>query len=360
MKKNIKKLPALPNPGYVTCANWSCVIDNKILFGGGSGFINPLAKGGSKVLDNTIWLLDFVKNKWIIIAKHQLKIKGKNYGFCNGVSLKISNNKTVYIGGFKQVNNIISNSSDILICEWKNNKLNFKIFENVLPISGEMIGAINDQMIACVSGSDNKIVLIDFKSDSTLKPFKIIKTHIEKTFNINGAQISWNPIDKKWLFFGGYVSFNKNDISNSNYFNLNQVLAFDNDNFVAFKLANFRKNPLTYLGSSILLDENFYNLLLIGGVNKTKFTKAVYQLSTLKNEKLIRYKQKYFNFSFKYFNFNNRLTLINLKSKTLKTLLILPFGLAGNPNFIKWKNSFYILSGELKPGVRLKEPLKII
>lgn len=357
---NIKTLPALPNPGYVTCANWSCVIDNQILFGGGSGFIRPLAKGGSKVLNNKIWMLDFIKNKWTIIDEYQVKIKNKNYGFCNGVSLKISNNKTAFIGGLKQVDNIISNSSDILICEWKNNKLNLKIFENVLPIDGEMVGAINNQMIACILGTNNKIVLIDFNKGNNSKPFEIIKIHNEKKFNVSGAQVTWNPIDKKWLFLGGYVNFNSNDLLNSNYFNLDQVLTFDNNNFDTFKVSNFKINSLTYLGSSIILDENSSNLLLVGGVNKIKFTKAVNQLSTLKNKELSNYKKRYFNFTLKYFCFNKRIVLINLKSRTLKTILFLPYGLAGNPNFIKWKNSFYILSGELKPGVRLKKPLKII
>lgn len=359
MTNNIKTLVALPNPGYITCANWSCVIDNKVLFGGGSGFIEPLSKGGNKLLNNKIWLLNFVKNKWTIVDYHELKIKNKNYGFANGVSLKLSNNKTAHIGGLKQVNNVISNSSDILICEWKNNKLNLKIFENVLPISGEMTGSINDQMIACILGTNNKIILIDFKNFDQVKPFKIIKEHNEKKLNISGAQISWNPIDKKWLFFGGYVNFNPNNPSNSNYFNFDQVLAFDNNSFTSFKILNTRKKSLTYLGSSMLLDEKSSNLFLVGGVNKIKFVNAVYQLSTLKGEKLVKYKQKYFNFSPKYFNFNKRIDLINLETKTLKTISFLPYGLAGNPNLIKWKNSFYILSAELKPGVRLKRPLKI-
>lgn len=215
-------------------------------------------------------------------------------------------------------------------------------------------------MIACILGTNNKIVLIDFKNFDKAKTFKIIKEHNEKKFNISGAQIAWNSINKKWLFLDGYVNFNPSNLSNSNYFNLNQVLTFDNNNFVTFQISCYNKNSLTYLGSSTLLDEESSNLLLVGGVNKIKFTKAVYQLSTLKGKELEKYKQKYFNFSFKYFNFNNRLDLINLKTNTLKTVLFLPYGLAGSPNFIKWKNSFYILSGELKPGVRLEKPLKII
>lgn len=191
----------------------------------------------------------FCENKRTIIAYHELKIKNNNYGFCNGVSLKLSNHKTAYIGGLKQVNNFISDSSDILICEWKNNQLSLKIFENVLPIGGEMTGAINEQMIACILGTNNKIVLIDFKNFDKAKPFKIIKEHNEKKFNISGAQIAWNSINKKWLFLGGYVNFNPSNLSNSNYFNLNQVLTFDNNNFVTFQISCYNKNSLTYLGS---------------------------------------------------------------------------------------------------------------
>ena len=77
------ELKEMPNEGFKVAASMYGVLDNKIIVGGGSGFVKPLAEGGPKLLSNTIRLLSENKGEWIVHDEIKIFEKSLPYKFCN-------------------------------------------------------------------------------------------------------------------------------------------------------------------------------------------------------------------------------------------------------------------------------------
>lgn len=339
-------LKPLPNDGYLVASNMFGVINNKILIGGGSGFIKPLAEGGSKLLSNSIRLIEETNGDWKVLDETKIVLNNNPYGFCNGTSISL-NNVVYYIGGFKTENNGMVDSQDIIKVWVENNKLSFKVFENVLPFKGKTVGTrFEDNKAFIVNGNDAYI--IDLSNDQ----FKSTKVELNNHF-INGTLVAFDS--ENIYLFGGYKPFDKNNKDSNKFFYDNLFIWKDNQ-FKQTTIENFKDNPITFLDGEAIYYKD--KLLLIGGVNNKMFVDAVYNLSTLEGDKLQEYRKQYFNKSEKEFAFNNKLVSFDIKTNKLQTLLEFEHGFAGNPSFVHLNNSFYILTSEIKAGVRLNNPIK--
>ncbi|MDE5545501.1 MAG: hypothetical protein K2I76_02725 [Malacoplasma sp.] len=346
-----EKLEKLPNDGFYTAASLYGVIKNEILLGGGSGFTVPLAEGGAKHLSNSIRLIENSGKKWII--KDQIKVVNKNldYKFCNGFSALIDN-CIYYFGGLKiEGNGQIQESSDILKVWLNAGKIEYKIYENILPYKGEVTGTTyidNKVFIICKNECFITKIIIDSDKD-TFETNKIES----KDFIVNGAIPCF--VNGLIYIIGGYIPFSK-DNPNSNNFLETQLIKFDGASFVREKIENIEKDPCVFLGGSALTVGN--KVLIVGGVNKKCFQEAIHNLSTLKDNELAEYKKVYFNNSVEWFNFNKKLLSLDLDSKALHNIGEFDVGFAGNPSFIKIDSKYFILTSEIKAGVRLENPIK--
>ena len=345
-----EKLEKLPNDGFYTAASLYGVIKNKILIGGGSGFTVPLAEGGAKHLSNSIRLVENSEKNWII--KNEVKVMHKNleYKFCNGFSALI-NDCIYYFGGLKiEGNGQIQDSSDILKVWIKDGKIEYKLYENILPYKGEVTGT---------TYVDNKVFII-CKNECFLTKITIGSNDNFETKKLETKDLIVNggiPCFTNGLIYiiGGYIPFAKDD-KNSNKFLENQLIKFDGNSFVKEEIKNIEKDPCVFLGGSVLAVGN--KILIVGGVNKKCFQEAIHNLSTLKDNELANYKKTYFNNSVEWFNFNKKLLSLDLETKKLHDIGEFDVGFAGNPSFIKIDNKYFILTSEIKAGVRLENPIK--
>lgn len=348
------ELNKIPNYEFNVTGTLYGVLNNKIVLGGGSGFIVPLSEGGIKILNNTIKLLKIEKNQWIIEDEIEVELNYSKYGFSNGASIVINENTIYYFAGLKSYNGEISNSKDIIEVKILDGKITYKIFENILPFDGESIG-IYHQNIAYILSSNN-LYKVNFEYSINNKN-KFIFSKININENINGSILFSDS--KNIYILGGYKPYDSNDVSNSNFFYENRIIKISNNIAYKSKIKTFDKNPPTFLGSSVIKITND-KVMIIGGVNKKIFLDAIYNLSILKDNELEIYKKKYFNMIEEEFNFNKEVFLLDLNNFKLESLGEINHGLAGNPAIIKYNNDFYILNGEIKPGVRLNKPIRLI
>lgn len=347
------ELSPLPNDGYFVASNFYGILEGKILIGGGSGFIKPLAEGGPKLLSNSIRLITESNTNWEIHDQTSVEHHNEKYGFSNGASI-VGNKAIYFVGGIKNSGDKIIDSSDIIKVWIHDSKIKYKIYENVLPFQGETSGIKISFNKAFISNKNNAYLMRIEKDDNGKEIFNITKIATPNTL-INGSLFASDG--KKVYIMGGYKSFQKDD-NNSNKFLVNNFSVWDDAKIENEKLVNFKDDPCTFLGSSALL-QNENHVLIVGGVNEQMFTDAIKNLSTLTGEKLDSYKKTYFNKSVKEFNFNNKLISLNLMTSKLSVLGEFKNGFAGNPTFIKVDDYYYILTAEIKAGVRLGKPIKI-
>lgn len=345
---NFKEIRELPDDGFKVAASLYGVVDEKIIVGGGSGFIKPLCDGGPKCLSSKVRLLEEKNDDWLVLDEIEIKVDNKHVGFCNGASYVV-NNKIYYFAGLISVDGKISNSSSIIEISVINNKLNYKFLNDVLPFSGEVAGTKYNDDYFIICGKKNYLINI---KDSE---FFVTENFINPKVDISGA-LPISPKRDILYLIGGYVPYDEN-MPDSNYFSENRMLVFEKGEIREIQLKNIENNPAVFLGSSIIAVD-YENLLIVGGVNKKIFLDAVFNLSTLKGFELDKFKKEYFNMTEKEFSFNNKLLWINLKSLNVLTLYEFNQGYAGNPAFVNIGNTFYILNGEVKAGVRLVKPVK--
>ncbi|MBD5446083.1 MAG: hypothetical protein HDR31_02055 [Mycoplasma sp.] len=342
------ELKEMPNEGFKVAASMYGVLDNKIIVGGGSGFVKPLAEGGPKLLSNTIRLLSENKGEWIVHDEIKIFEKSLPYKFCNGASI-FFNNKIYYFAGLKTENDNIVPSSDVIEVEVVNNKIKWKLYINVLPFSGEATGSLfkDKFIIACGSTS--------YEISFTESSFSCRKNAFNLDIDVNGCLLSTTKKENLYLL-GGYKPYKEGDIESNKFFE-NKISKFTGYSFETKELKNIKDNPCVFLGASYLpFDER--HILVVGGVNKEKFLDAIYNLSVLKDQELQNFKNNYFNETEEWFAFNKNLILIDVVSREVVTIGKFPHGLAGNPAFIKLNDAYYILNGEVKAGVRLNNPIK--
>lgn len=348
------ELNKLPNYDFDVTGTLTGVVDNKIIIGGGSGFIVPLSNGGNKILNNTIKLLSLENNEWIINDEIEILLNYSKYGFCNGTSIVVDENTIYYFGGLKSYNNEISNSKNIIEVKIVNGKISYKIYENILPFEGESIGTLyQGKAYILNNGELYKISLNDFLNDK--KEFSFSKIKISE--NINNALLFSNS--KNIFLLGGYKPYDQNNANDSNYFYENRIIKISNGVAYKSQIKSFENNPPVFLGAStIKIDDN--KIMIVGGVNKEIFINAIYNLSILKNDELEIFKKKYFNMSEEEFNFNKEIFILDLNTFKLESLGLINHGLAGNPAILKYKNDIYVLNGETKAGTRLVKPIRLI
>lgn len=342
------ELKEIPNDGFKVAASMYGVLDNKIIIGGGSGFVKPLAEGGPKLLSNTIRLLSESNGDWIVHHETKVFKDGLPYKFCNGASI-VFNNKMYYFAGLKVENENIVASADILEVEVVNNKIEWKLHQDILPFKGESTGSLFEEKFIVICGDTSYEISFDGLS------FICKKNAFDFEIDVNGSLIATTK--KGYLYLlGGYKPYKENSYESNKFFE-NRISKFTGFSFETRELKNLSDNPCVFLGASSLpFDEK--HILVIGGVNKEMFLDAIYNLSVLKDEALQAFKDDYFNRTEEEFGFNKRLLLVDVVTKKVVSIGIFPHGFAGNPAFIQLNDFYYILNGEVKAGVRLNNPIK--
>lgn len=348
------ELNKIPNYDFNVTGTLTGVIDNKIVLGGGSGFVIPLSDGGNKVLNNTIKVLSIEKNEWIIHDEVKLELNYSKYGFSNGASIIVDNNTMYYFGGLQFYNEEISNSRNIIEVKVFNGKISYKIYENILPFNGESLGTFYQENAYILSNGELYKISFNNSFDDKRK-FSFSKIKIGE--DISGSILFSNS--KGVYILGGYKQYDFNDANNSNLFYENRIIKISNNIAYKSKIKNFDKDPPVFLGASTLKISNS-KIMIVGGVNKRVFIDAMYNFSILENNELNTYKNKYFKMSESEFKFNKEVFILDLNDFKLESLGLINHGLAGNPGLVKYNNDIYILNGETKPGIRLVKPIRLI
>lgn len=348
------ELNKIPNYDFNVVGTLTGIIDNKIILGGGSGFLTPLSESGNKILNNTIKLLSLENNEWIINDEIEVELNYSKYGFCNGASIIVDENTIYYFGGLKFYNDEISNSKNIIEIKVFDGKISYKIYENILPFEGESTGIFHQGFGYVLCGGN--LYKINFNSFINNKnQFNFLKIKINE--NLNGSLLFSNS--KNIYLLGGYKPYDINSVSDSNLFYETRIIKITNNIAYKSRIKNFDKNPPVFLGSSSIMISND-KVMIVGGVNKDVFIDAMNNLSILENDELEIYKNKYFNMSENEFNFNKEIFLLDLNNFKIESLGMINHGLAGNPALVHYDNDIYILNGETKLGGRLVKPIRLI
>lgn len=345
---NFKEIKELPNDGYKIASSLCGVINKNIIVGGGYGYIKPLSEGGEMILSSKIRLLTENNGEWILHDEVEVKHEGQKIGFCKGASFVLGD-KLYYLAGITSDDNETICSSSVIEVSINNNKISYKFLKDILPFSGEVLGTKYNDDIFLICRNKNFLIKINNSN------FDIIENFLNFTGNISGS-LPISPKRDVLYLIGGYVPY-VGDVPDSNYFIDNRIIIFKNGQIKEIQLKNIENNPVVFLGSSIIAVD-YENILIIGGVNKKIFLEDQFNLATLRGKKLEIFKRKYFNKSEKEFKYNNKLLWINLNSLNVLPLFEFNNGYSSNPRFVNIDSNFYIIDGEIKPGIHLSKPIK--
>ncbi|MGL5956030.1 MAG: cyclically-permuted mutarotase family protein, partial [Brevinema sp.] len=160
------------------------------------------------------------------------------------------------------------------------------------------------------------------------------------------VQMPYAVLDDEVYIFNGLGALTLSD---------NYVYNLTTDTWKKLADTTLNQKPFTVAGgAAVALTAD--SLLVLGGVNKEVFDDAVTQLGTLKGDELEAFRQDYFNRTPEQFNFSRQQMVYNIKENTWKSVGEIPFyGGAGPFPLVKKDNSVWLVSGEIKAGVRTPE-----
>ncbi|MGL4677626.1 MAG: cyclically-permuted mutarotase family protein [Brevinema sp.] len=213
-----------------------------------------------------------------------------------------------------------------------------------LPFTWALGGAVlKERMLYLFAGRNNKIAV------NKNWVFHLDNKTITALADLPGEariQMPYAVLEDDVYVFNGLGALTLSD---------NYVYNLKTDTWKKLADTTLHQKPFTVAGgAAVPLTEDA--LLVLGGVNKEVFDDAVTQLGVLKGEELEIFRQDYFNRSPEQFNFSRQQMVYNIKENTWKSVGEIPFyGGAGPFPLVKKDSTVWLVSGEIKAGVRVPE-----
>lgn len=327
-------------------------IDDKLIVAGGSNFPNghPFFDKGQKAHHSDVFLFDTSLSKLTKIDHSLLPVN-----LSSGATVKWQNS-LLLIGGVNEN----GESRQIIQVSVENGKLNIKSFAN-LPFTWSLGGAsVHDGFLYLFAGKvagqvTNNVWRMALEREDNWRFLKA-----EKISELPGAgriQFPYTTTTNSFFLFGGINPNGKFIHANSTS---KQYVLVDNYRF------DYKKASWVALGSgkaeaaviaaaggaALALDEE--QIVILGGVNKSVFDDALWQLENATGDALLSFKADYFAKSPEQINFNRASYLYNSsKNSWWRLPELTPFyGGAGPVNIELKDSSLFWISGEIKPAVR--------
>ena len=342
------KVGQLPNPdSFVTSIGisgaYSGFIGNYLIVAGGANFPNghPFFEQGKKQFYSDIFVFDTQNDSVNLVARGHLPIKAGH-----GATLVVDN--SLYLIGGK--NNDQAYDSIIKLTLDLNNNPTTDVVDhlpftwhsgaaawqngNIYIFAGEQDGMVNNQVFQYSLASKSCV-------NSEIIPA------------VPGANRTDFPAihhQGKFYIFGGLNLLADKD----NYVHTDAyAFDFNNQDWTTLAPITFNKQPFSVSGGGAAVMNND-QLVLLGGVNRTIFNEAVFQLSTKTNGALAAFKQQYFSLSEQDINFSRQQMIYHINQNKWSALNNkVPFsGGAGPLTVTQRENKIYWISGEIKPVIR--------
>ena len=347
------------NAGYGlgVASPFAGVVNGRLVVAGGCNFPGKAAAdGGTKAYYDDVYVFD-LKGRSRTAQKLSLKLPA---ALAYGASVQVPSG-VVFLGG----RNDSSYSCKVLHLSWDSAKGSIAI-SNLpdLPVGKALFGATYSDRKIYVAGAEavlpyQKVFLVyDFRNPSKgwvrLPDYPgVARTLPTVVVQSNGKE------EKVYLFFGTTA---------------NGALPYIVDSYAAFSIKSgrweeggrtvFNGKPICFYGGDAFRS-GANDILFIGGVNVDVFRaevqrRAVVKTSTDKQlvDSLKAASDAYMRADRSFYRFNSKVMAFNLLTRTWIELQDAPYGGVSGEEVAADGNTIFVVSGEIKPGIRTPEVYK--
>lgn len=340
-------------------ASYAALIDGKVIVAGGANFPGKLGfEGGTKALYDEIMIYDSDSESWSVIGK----LPDKS---AYGVSLSISDNVAIWLGG----NSDTSSLSTTYKVSLDDEIVSVEPFVN-LPVAIDNFAGctINNKLFVGGGVADGK----------PSKSFYMLNVESDKEWvqlpDIPGLPrvqpvMSAIKIDgKEYVYLlGGFFGGDKDNTPTM----ATDVLCYDVEikewTRVGEQIDAETNNPFSLGGATAMTLDDRY-IVCFGGVNYDIFLDAISTQYSIGNDitlsveekgtKNLEFSKHYMTQPVEYYNFNKECRIFDTQTGTWTTIDITPNAARAGATIVYNDNEFYLVQGELKPGVRSPETMK--
>ena len=336
-------------------ASYAAICHDKLLVAGGCNFPDKLGfEGGVKVYYDDIVMMDTtILDKWTHVGKLP---KPAAYG----VSIRLSSNETLWIGG-NTGNESLKNVSSVSLKRSGKPKLDSLPF---LPATMDNFAGCAIENSVFVGGGNvndkpsNDFYSLDIKNDSIWKklpPFPGIPRVQPVMAGIKNAER--NYVYLLGGFFGG-DEFHLPEMAKDVYRYCVEDGTWEK---VGEQIDPDTQKPFSLAGAVAMPLQNRY-ILCMGGVNYDIFLNAITTQYNInfnwlltdeeKKQKNNAFSKIYMTQPIAYYKFNPECRIFDTKTNRWQTIDVTPNAARAGATLVFEDNIFYLIQGELKPGVR--------
>jgi N-acetylneuraminate epimerase len=336
-------------------ASYAAICHDKLLVAGGCNFPNKLGfEGGVKVYYDDIVMMDTtILDKWTHVGKLP---KPAAYG----VSIRLSSNETLWIGG-NTGNESLKNVYSVSLQRSGEPKLDSLPF---LPATMDNFAGCAIENSVFVGGGNvndkpsNDFYSIDIKNDSIWKklpPFPGIPRVQPVMAGIKNAER--NYVYLLGGFFGG-DEFHLPEMVKDVYRYCVEDSTWEK---VGEQIDPDTQKPFSLAGAVAMPLQNRY-ILCMGGVNYDIFLNAITTQYNINFNRLLTDKEKkqkndtfsktYMTQPIAYYKFNPECRIFDTKTNRWQTIDVTQNAARAGATLVFENDTFYLVQGELKPGVR--------
>jgi N-acetylneuraminate epimerase len=336
-------------------ASYAAICHDKLLVAGGCNFPNKLGfEGGVKVYYDDIVMMDTtILDKWTHVGKLP---KPAAYG----VSIRLSSNETLWIGG-NTGNESLKNVYSVSLQRSGEPKLDSLPF---LPATMDNFAGCAIENSVFVGGGNvndkpsNDFYSLDIKNDSIWKklpPFPGIPRVQPVMAGIKNAER--NYVYLLGGFFGG-DKFHLPKMAKDVYRYCVEDSTWEK---VGEQIDPDTQKPFSLAGAVAMPLQNRY-ILCMGGVNYDIFLNAITTQYDINFNRLLTDEEKkqknnafskiYMTQPIAYYKFNPECRIFDTKTNRWQTIDVTQNAARAGATLVFENDTFYLVQGELKPGVR--------
>jgi cyclically-permuted mutarotase family protein len=336
-------------------ASYAAICHDKLLVAGGCNFPDKLGfEGGVKVYYDDIVMMDTtILDKWTHVGKLP---KPAAYG----VSIRLSSNETLWIGG-NTGNESLKNVYSVSLQRSGEPKLDSLPF---LPATMDNFAGCATENSVFVGGGNvndkpsNDFYSIDIKNDSIWKklpPFPGIPRVQPVMAGIKNAER--NYVYLLGGFFGG-DEFHLPEMAKDVYRYCIEDGTWEKE---GEQIDPDTQKPFSLAGAIAMPLQNRY-ILCMGGVNYDIFLNAITTQYNINFNRLLTDEEKkqknnafskiYMTQPIAYYKFNPECRIFDTKTNRWQTIDVTQNAARAGATLVFEDNTFYLIQGELKPGVR--------
>jgi len=336
-------------------ASYAAICHDKLLVAGGCNFPNKLGvEGGVKVYYDDIVMMDTtILDKWTHVGKLP---KPAAYG----VSIRLSSNETLWIGG-NTGNESLKNVYSVSLQRSGEPKLDSLPF---LPATMDNFAGCAIENSVFVGGGNvndkpsNDFYSLDIKNDSIWKklpPFPGIPRVQPVMAGIKNAER--NYVYLLGGFFGG-DKFHLPKMAKDVYRYCVEDSTWEK---VGEQIDPDTQKPFSLAGAVAMPLQNRY-ILCMGGVNYDIFLNAITTQYNINFNRLLTDEEKkqknnafskiYMTQPIAYYKFNPECRIFDTKTNRWQTIDVTQNAARAGATLVFENDTFYLVQGELKPGVR--------